>query len=608
MNKLYHILIAITLVVIASCTHQKPADGEYTLHLLSTNDIHGSWFDIPYTSDTQKKSIFAINTVVQKFRDSLGEQNVILVDAGDCLQGDNAPYYFNYIDTNSVHLFARLVSYMKYDAVAVGNHDIETGHSVYDRVTRDMNNLGVPFLAGNAIRNDNGKSYFQKYIILKKGIVNNSNNKDNSSFKKGSKGELKVAILGYTNPNMKAWLAENLWSGMQFESLIPIVQNDVNEVIEKEEPAVVIVVVHSGVGEGDGTIYESQGLDLYKSLQGVDFLVCSHDHKSIIFESDTIVLLNSGSHARNVAHGELSVKISDGIVVEKKLRGELLAVDISDTDTIMRKFFSDDYNKVKEFTLKPVGDLNCFISTKASFAGMCNYMNLIHSIGLKEGANISIAAPLTYNKDISPGKLLYNDLFTLYPFENQMYFLEMSGDEIKKYLEYSYDNWINTISLEAYNSPDFHLLKIVKRDDTRNSQVGWSFVNRSYNFDSAGGLNYSVDVTKNCGERINISSLANGEKFELDKIYTVAMTSYRASGGGELLSKGAGLTFEQVEQRIIKRLPEYREILYKHLLDDKCIDSLKISDPKVIGHWEFVPKALADRVINRDMQLLFNRD
>ena len=164
--KRFWIVAAACLVAFASC--RGPRDGEYTLTVLTTNDVHGTWFDSTYVGGGVKRSLFAVNHYVDSVRQADGEKNVLLMDAGDCLQGDNAAYYYNYVDTVTPHLFPRLMEYMGYDAVAVGNHDIETGHPVYDRVARDLTRNGVGFLAANAIRNDDGKPYFQPYKIVKK--------------------------------------------------------------------------------------------------------------------------------------------------------------------------------------------------------------------------------------------------------------------------------------------------------------------------------------------------------------------------------------------------------------------------------------------------------
>ena len=162
------VLLGTLALAAVSCGFQKPADGNYRFELLTTNDVHGSWFDSSYVGGNIKKSLFAANYYIDSVRTAVGKENVILVDAGDCLQGDNAAYYFNYVDTVPVHLFSRLMNYMKYDAIAVGNHDIETGHAVYDKVTAELKDFGIPFLAGNAVRTDNGKAYFPTYTTIRR--------------------------------------------------------------------------------------------------------------------------------------------------------------------------------------------------------------------------------------------------------------------------------------------------------------------------------------------------------------------------------------------------------------------------------------------------------
>lgn len=574
-------LILAAVVVAASCS--RPKDGTYSLRILTTNDIHGTFFDSTYVGGNVKKSLYSVKWTVDSVRASVGKENVVLIDAGDILQGDNAAYYFNYVDTITPHVYPRMAKYMDYDAVVLGNHDIETGHAVYDRVARDMKAQKIPFLSGNAIRNDNGTPYFQTYTILKR------------------KG-LKIAVLGYDNANIAGWLSERLWYGMKFVNLIPIVQQDVDRVIAKEKPHVVIVAVHSATGDGDGKQLESQGLDLMKTLHGVDFLICSHDHRPKVIESDTLCLINSGSHCRYVGEGKLDLTVSKHEVSSKNLSAKLLLVDRYNIDTEMASMFHDDYLAVKEFTTREVGELKVDLATRDAYRGQCDYLNLVHTLSITcPPAQISFAAPLTYNGFVKAGKLIYNDLFTIYPFENQLYVIKMTGKEIKDYLEASYDNWINTVS-----SPADHVLKIVDRDDPRTGQKSWSFVGRSYNFDSAGGLFYTVDVTKPRGERVVVESLVGGAPLDPGQTYNVALTSYRASGGGGLM-KEAGIDTGKIEDRIVETYPEIRDILYNYLKDNNSIDPSVIGDPQRIGSWKFVPEKIVFPAMERDMNLLFGR-
>ena len=191
----YCLLAAALLILAASCS-----PDERILHIVTTGDVHGSWFDEPYVDgQATKTSLMSVSAWVDSLRGAVGERNVLLLDAGDCLQGDNAPYYYNYVAELEEHLFPRIVSYMKYDAVTVGNHDIETGHPVYDWIAKELAARKIPFLGGNAVRTDNGEPYFPVYKMFRR-------------------GGMKVAVLGFTNPNMKAWLAEPIWSGIDRKS------------------------------------------------------------------------------------------------------------------------------------------------------------------------------------------------------------------------------------------------------------------------------------------------------------------------------------------------------------------------------------------------------
>ncbi len=562
--------------ILASCGG--PEDGEYTFRLLTTNDVHGRYFDSLYVSDETNNALTNVSWYVDSIRVADGAENVILLDAGDCLQGDNAAYYFNYVDTLSKHLFARMVEYIGYDAVVVGNHDIETGHPVYDRIVRTMK---VPFLAANAIRDDNGQPYFQEYVTLKRHGLN-------------------ITIIGFTNPNIKSWLSPLLWEGMTFESLIPMAQEVVDRVSEKEKADVVIVAVHAGTGEGDGSVLESQGLDLFKSLKGVDFVVCAHDHRPVIHKNDSICLINAGSHCRNLGYGTVTLKVEDGKVISKTLDADLLPVDRKNVDKEMQETFRPEFEAVKAFTLKEVGELKTDLRTRDAYRGMSDYVNLIHTLSLGcTPAQISFAAPLTFNGFVKAGTLVYNDLFTIYPFENQLFVVKMTGAEIKDYLENSYDKWINTI-----DSADDRLLKIINEPDARTGQKRWSFINRSYNFDSAAGLVYDVDVTKPMGARVIIKSLADGTAFDQETEYNVAMTSYRASGGGGLMRE-TGIDTDRIDERVVEYYPEIRDILYDYLVEHGDIDPAKIGDRTVIGEWRFVPEKLADKAMDNDMLLLF---
>ena len=131
-------------------------------------------------------------------------------------------------------------------------------------------------------------------------------------------------------------------------------------------------------------------------------------------------------------------------------------------------------------------------------------------------------------------------------------------------------------------------------------------MNRSYNFDSAAGLVYTVDVTKPYGERVKIASLAGGDQFCADSTYNVSMTSYRAAGGGNLLSKGAGIDTGNMDDRIVARLDDIRNVLYDYVQHVGTIKVSELSNPAILGDWKFIPSQ-ASPALRADMKLLFGK-
>lgn len=557
------------------------AQNTRQLHIVNTGDLHGSWFDQPYVEGAKTKtSLMSVKVYVDSLRQAVGADNVLLLDAGDNLQGDNAAYYFNRIaDPEEPHLFPRIMKYMGYDAVALGNHDIEAGHGVYDRVLKEMTACDIPWLGGNVMDISDGSTYFPM-------------------FKSFYKAGVKVTVLGFENANMEAWLPEELYSGMSFLSLVPYVQAFVDYVVSIEKPQVVVVVAHTGTGDGDGSQLESQGLDLFNSLRGVDVLIGGHDHRAYAATKQGFAYMDCGSRAGNVGHAVVELHTKGRKVIAKDVSAEICRIDKSKVDWVMEDVFKKDFEAVKAFTNQEVGTLAVPLASKDAYSGMSDYVNLVHTVQLNAtGARVSFAAPLSFNGRVKPGTVVFNDMFTIYPYENQLYVMNLKGSEIKNYLELSYDRWIQT-------SAD-HVLLIQNESDPRTGSARWSFVNRSYNFDSAAGLVYTVDVTKPFGSRVVIKSFADGSAFDETAMYPVAMTSYRASGGGGLIHEGAGLPSDVASERVVAKLSEIRDLVYAFIGANNVVDRSVLADEKVIGSWKFIPEDVVSPLMKKDISLLF---
>lgn len=571
-------LILILLILsISSCAGDKLKDGEYQIEIYSTNDVHGRFFDSLYVT-TQSQlvhpySIASVSTVIKEARNRAGQENVILMDIGDHLQGDNAAFYYNFIDTVSKHLFSRIINYLNYDAVVVGNHDVEPGHRVYDKVTKELN---PPYLAANAIDIKTGKPYFKPYTVL-------------------TRNGIKIAIIGMTNPNIPSWLSPHLWEGIEFKEIVPALEYWVQYVKEKEAPHLVVVAIHAGLGKEEEDSKENPARFVAKHVKGIDIVFAAHDHKvtaeKLLNGDKEIWLLEGGSRASTLSKANIKLRVENGKVISTNITGESISMTGIEPDLDYTNFFREDFLKVKKFTNRPVGTLNNDITTRDAYFGSSAYIDMIHTLQLNaSGADISFAAPLSFNTSKAKGVLNYQDLLDLYPYENQLYVIEMTGLEIKNYLEYSYSKWINPNPVKTG-----HLLQLNVDGKGERSHFNSAY----FNFDSAAGIIYEVDVTKGDGERVAIKSLANGDSFSLDSTYKVALTSYRASGGGDLMQLGAGIPKAEMPTRQVARLADIRELLYNQIQKEGSLEAKKLN------HWKFVPESIVLKVAATDYKLLF---
>lgn len=244
---------------------------------------------------------------------------------------------------------------------------------------------------------------------------------------------------------------------------------------------------------------------------------------------------------------------------------------------------------------QPLGELTQDLHAREAYAGQSAYMDFYHSLALgQEQVDISMAALLSISGTVSGGRIFEEDLGQLYPFKNTLVILRMSGQEVKDYLETSYGQWVATVS-----SPADPVL-LLKSSTGRDGKVKWNFLNSPANFDSAGGLVYTVDITRPAGERVEIQSLADGRPFSLAADYRVALTDYRARGSGKLL-QGAGIDPKNMEDRILARGPLFLDILRERLSRDSVIDPSRLKT----GSWKFIPESLAVSGLRRDLALIF---
>lgn len=560
----------------AMTTKEKTID----LKFIETSDVHGSFFPYDFINRKPKAgSLARVATYVNQLRSQHGE-NVILLDNGDILQGQPVNYYSNYVDTTSANIAAQVVNYLRYDAQTIGNHDVETGHRVYDKWVSATH---CPILGANVIDTKTNKPYLKPYTILKRGGA-------------------RIAIIGLLTPAIPNWLGENLWSGLRFEEMVSSARQWMRVVKEQEKADIVIGLFHSGKDGGITTPHykEDAALAVAREVPGFDVVFFGHDHTRYAdavtnSEGKLVACLDPANNAMSVAQADLQLVKKKGRWCVKESQWKLVDVADLPVDNEFVDHFSAFNETVKAYANRVIGTFENTISTRDSYFGNSAFNDLILNLELSiTKADVAFNAPVSFDVAIKKGPVRVADMFNLYKYENQLFVMRLTGKEIRKALEMSYDLWVNTMT-----SPNDHLLLLDSQ--TRGDQQRLGFKNFSFNFDSAAGIDYEVDITKPNGQKVKVLKMSNGEPFDENKYYKVAVNSYRANGGGELLTRGAGIAKDDLDDRIVWR----SEFDLRHYLMEE-IKRLGTLNPQPNTNWRFVPEQWTQEAAKRDRQLLFH--
>lgn len=558
------------------------------IRIITTSDLHANFFPHDFTRDMPNRGSLAhVLSFVEQQRAIAGQQ-VILLDNADLLQGQPTGYYFNFVSDRKPHLIADMMNYAGFDAASVGNHDVEMGHEVYNRLKHEFE---FPWLAANILHIRTGLPYFKPYTILEREGV-------------------RIAVLGLVTPSVPNWLPRKLWENLEFVSMYSAASHWMQHIREHENPDLVIGLFHSGPGPdveyaADSLYLENAALYVGKYVPGFDVIFTAHDHRERNdsfrnFQGDEVLMIGPAPYGNSVAVADLQfTRLQGGALQLTQKTGSVVSMAGFTPNQAFLQRFAGEMEEVNEFVAQPLGQLGNTLKSRESYFGNAAFTDFIHQIQLDiSGADISFAAPLSFDATLEAGQLHMRDMFQLYPYENYLYVMELTGKEIKDFLEFSYGLWLNTMK-----GPGDHMLLFRKTDnglifkDDRNRA---RFENAFFNFDSAMGIDYTVDVRQETGERLRVLRMSNGEPFDEGKTYRVAINSYRGSGGGAHLTEGAGIAHELLESRIQwVSEKDLRSHIAEYILEKQHFS------PEKGNNWKIIPENWADAAKRIDSRWLF---
>lgn len=494
------------------CVPSLPAQARVELKIAATTDVHGrlrAW-DYYANAADPARGLSRAATVIDSLRRA-APGRVVLVDAGDLLQGNPMTYVAARVDSLAPHPVVAAMNVMRYDAAALGNHEFNYGLDLLDRATRRAT---FPFLAANTERLDGGRVYAPSVMVTRAGV--------------------KVGIIGVTTPGAMVWDRDNLRGRLKVTDIVAALPAQV-AAVRRAGADVVVVVAHSGVGGeasydtvATGLGSENAMARVAQEVAGIDLIVVGHSHREM---ADTLIngvmLVQPRNWATSVSVTTIAMERRDGAWRIVDRTGTLVqARDHAEHPAVVRAVARAHASAVRHST-EVIGRTSAAWRTDSARVQDMPLIDLIQSAQLRATkADLSIASAFTLDAELEAGEISVRQIAQLYPYENTLRALRLTGRQVRAFLEQSAKYWV--VEPDARGG-------LRARPDPRIP---------GYNFDIIAGAEYVMDLSRPVGSRIVRLQYRGRPMVDTDS-FTVAVNNYRAGGaGGYSMLLGAPVVYE----------------------------------------------------------------
>lgn len=485
-----------TFCVACSQPRPLPIIAPLEVMVVATSDVHGYVRGWDYYTDKPDtvRGLSRAATIIDSLR-RVSPSFPVVVDAGDFLQGTPLAFVAARVDSTMKHPVIAAMNAVQYDAAAIGNHEFNYGVSTLDRAKREAS---FPLLAANVYRADGTRPFQSWAVSLRRGI--------------------KIAIVGATTPGSAVWDRDNLSAGrLTVRDIVPDVRTAVQEARDAGA-AVVVVVVHSGLNEPSSydTVVtklpsENVAARLAREVPGIDLIVYGHSHKEM---PDTVIgstlLMQPKNWATSVAVARLRVE-------RRNNRWRVVSKRSTTIPTARRKenaqvlaVTQEGHREAVRYATTPIGSTTTAWRADSARVIDTPLIDFILETERKAaGTQLASTAAFSLDASLAAGPITISRLAALYPYDNTLRAVRITGTQLREYLEQSARYFRTTVDGSVAVDPSVP----------------------GYNYDIVSGVDYTIDVSKPAGERLTKLEY-NGQPVAATDSFTMALNNYRQTGGG----------------------------------------------------------------------------
>jgi len=516
-----HFLLALLLGLQASS--QTPD----TTHLLivATTDVHGRALGWDYVRDAEAPGgLSRAATILETLRAQYPGR-LVLVDAGDLLQGNPFATFFARQDQRQPQPLVDALNALQYDAATPGNHDFDFGLALLRRAGVEAT---YHYVAAN-VEQTSGGPFFPATVVLQRAGV-------------------RVGVTGFTTPGVMVWDRAQLAGQARVRRVAEAAPAALAQ-LEREGANVKVVLIHAGLGGGSS--YDTTGIGPENDAAALasitpkpDVVIVGHSHREI---RDTVI---NGVHFVQPKNWAQSLSVVHVFVVQGKVvsvRVDLIPLAATPELPRLTRRLDAAHQAARLWAATPIGTAGPGFDgryARVQDGALLDFINEVQR--RKTGAQLSAAAAFEVQVGFPDGEVHLRDVAGVYPYENTLRAVRISGQQLREFLEHS---------ARYFQTYQPGVRRII------NDSV------QGYNFDVVSGVAYNIDLSRPAGQRIR--GLAyEGKIVQPTDSFTLALNSYRAAGGGGYaMLAGARVTYDRGEDVRDLLVEEIRRV---HALDARA--------------------------------------
>ncbi|MBV9957610.1 MAG: bifunctional metallophosphatase/5'-nucleotidase [Acidobacteria bacterium] len=525
-------VLTLALTLLASTVFGQAERVQVTI--LSTTDLHGNILPLDYyTNKPDERGLAKIATLIRAARKE--NPQLLLLDSGDTIQGTPLEYFHNKKNNTPPDPMMLAMNALKYDAMAVGNHEYNFGLRVLEKARGEAK---FPWLSANTYRKGTDQTYFTPYLVKE---VNG----------------VRIGILGLTTPGIPGWENVENYAGLEFREPVSEAEKWVRVLREKERVDVVVVAMHMGLERdlrtGELTPgqqpHENEALAIAERVPGIDVILMGHTHREVpAMILNNVLLTQANSWGKHLARVDLYLERSakgGSWKISSKAARTIPVTDKIEADVEIAKIGEPYDKETQEWLSRVIGESDAELTAEQARFRDTAILDLVQRVQLEAGgADASMVASFNDRARIGKGPVTVRDIAGLYVYENTLVVIEVTGQQLKEALEHSAKYF------RAYE-PGKTAAELVDEKIP------------GYQFDIAEGVTYDLDLSKPFGERI-LNLRYRGQPLNPAQKLKLAINNYRANGGGRyLMYKDAPVVLrssQEIRELIIDWVEKHKSI------------------------------------------------